>query len=301
MSRSWSLPGIPVCFLLSVLPLLGGGVSQAAAGPSSPTEPRGIRVRVPHRAGTAVRRAVLSVKRRLADRECQRVLSDFSSHALGRPLHDVLDSWGRTPEEHLDTLVFKDGSWKPTCASPETLAFTHVGSDTIYVCASQFNRATERDPTFAEIVLIHELLHTLGLGENPPSSREITAQVTERCGDFGSKAARYARSSRGSARSVPTSLDEATEDDARWVLRVSAVARRRREAPPASFSVPPLGVGTAVGAPAKRAGAVRRADFDHVDASPEERRDREEGQVGLRLGCPGECPWCFPPHRRAVR
>jgi hypothetical protein len=31
-------------------------------------------------------------------------------------------------------------------------------------------------------MVIHEMLHSLGLGENPPSSREITKQVTARCG-----------------------------------------------------------------------------------------------------------------------
>jgi hypothetical protein len=29
--------------------------------------------------------------------------------------------------------------------------------------------------------VVHELLHSLGLGENPPTSREITAQVLKRC------------------------------------------------------------------------------------------------------------------------
>jgi hypothetical protein len=33
----------------------------------------------------------------------------------------------------------------------------------------------------AEAILIHEILHTLGLGENPPSSAEITRQVWRRC------------------------------------------------------------------------------------------------------------------------
>ena len=30
--------------------------------------------------------------------------------------------------------------------------------------------------------MIHELLHSLGLGENPPSSDHITARVRERSG-----------------------------------------------------------------------------------------------------------------------
>jgi hypothetical protein len=34
----------------------------------------------------------------------------------------------------------------------------------------------------AEILLIHELLHALGLGENPPTSARITDAVMHRCG-----------------------------------------------------------------------------------------------------------------------
>jgi hypothetical protein len=39
-----------------------------------------------------------------------------------------------------------------------------------------------RNPVLAESIVIHEMLHTLGLGENPPSSQEITQQVKRRCG-----------------------------------------------------------------------------------------------------------------------
>ena len=34
----------------------------------------------------------------------------------------------------------------------------------------------------ARAVIIHEALHSLGLGENPPSSQAITARVLNRCG-----------------------------------------------------------------------------------------------------------------------
>jgi hypothetical protein len=30
-------------------------------------------------------------------------------------------------------------------------------------------------------VILHEMLHTLGLGEDPPTSQEITAQVVAAC------------------------------------------------------------------------------------------------------------------------
>jgi hypothetical protein len=36
-------------------------------------------------------------------------------------------------------------------------------------------------PSLAEFMVIHEMLHTLGLGENPPSTFEITERVKQRC------------------------------------------------------------------------------------------------------------------------
>ena len=148
---------------------------------AAPAEP--LRVQVPHQAGASVRRALLSARRRLAGESCRRVLSDFDSVLERRSLGAVLESRGGTAEDHLDTLVFKDGSSHPRCARPEILAFTSVGSGTVFVCARSFVRVAQRDPALAEMVLIHEALHTLGLGENPPTSGEITARIEERCGD----------------------------------------------------------------------------------------------------------------------
>lgn len=162
-----------------VLPLLIVTVhlaqSAATAGP--------LRVQVPHQAGSAVQRALLSARSRLAGESCRRVLSDFDSALESGSLRAVLDRRGGTAQGHLDSLVFKDGSGRPRCARPEILAFTSVGSDTVFVCSRAFVRVAQRDPALAEMVLIHEALHTLGLGENPPTSAEITARIEERCGD----------------------------------------------------------------------------------------------------------------------
>jgi hypothetical protein len=46
------------------------------------------------------------------------------------------------------------------------------------VCGPAFR---ELSRVHRENALIHEMLHTLGLGENPPSSPEITKRVNERC------------------------------------------------------------------------------------------------------------------------
>jgi hypothetical protein len=51
----------------------------------------------------------------------------------------------------------------------------------VFVCAQQFVAAARRDPMVADAALIHESLHSLGLGENPPSSSEITSRVISAC------------------------------------------------------------------------------------------------------------------------
>jgi hypothetical protein len=51
----------------------------------------------------------------------------------------------------------------------------------IHVCGSRFLQFSGNTKG-GEIVLIHELLHSLGLGENPPNSSWITTAVLKRCG-----------------------------------------------------------------------------------------------------------------------
>ena len=175
MSHSWRS---------RIVAFVGLGLSLAVAAASAGGDSRvrtPLRVRVPGAAGMGVRRALLAARLRLSSSRCRELLSDFRS--LEPPLTEVLERLGRTPEQHLDTLVFEDGSGHRRCASPAILAFTRPKSGTVYVCVSQFQSAVRSDPAYAEMILIHELLHTLGLGENPPTSLAITARVTERCGD----------------------------------------------------------------------------------------------------------------------
>jgi hypothetical protein len=50
----------------------------------------------------------------------------------------------------------------------------------VYVCP-QFREYQDRRPELAPVLVIHEALHTLGLGENPPTSTEITSRIAARC------------------------------------------------------------------------------------------------------------------------
>jgi hypothetical protein len=119
--------------------------------------------------------------RRLSRPECQQVFEDFSDHA-GRPLAMNLAASGQSPAELLTRLSFVEGNDTILCrADQRVAAFTTRGSRVIHVCGSRFLQFSGNTKG-GEIVLIHELLHSLGLGENPPNSSWITTAVLKRCG-----------------------------------------------------------------------------------------------------------------------
>jgi hypothetical protein len=125
-----------------------------------------------------LRLARQGARERLGHPECQAVLADFRD-VTGRRLDDVLRATGRTAQEQLDFLVFHSGSGSDVCERRVVLAFTRIRSSVVSICPPQF-RALQ--PGQQEAALIHEMLHSLGLGENPPESVAITAQVMKRCG-----------------------------------------------------------------------------------------------------------------------
>jgi hypothetical protein len=108
------------------------------------------------------------------------VLTDFRD-ASARTLRQVLDGSDVSARGYLRWIVFSDGRGLKAC-SRATLAVTEPGSWVVFICPTAFVEAVTGRPEEAEAALIHEMLHTLGLGENPPRSREITARVRARCG-----------------------------------------------------------------------------------------------------------------------
>lgn len=117
-------------------------------------------------------------RERLGRPECQAVLSDFKDGS-GRRLNEVLGTAGRTAQEQLDRLELESGLGRPDCERGPVMAFTRVHSTAVSVCLPRFRTIANVQQ---EAVLIHEMLHSLGLGENPPESVTITAQVMKRCG-----------------------------------------------------------------------------------------------------------------------
>jgi hypothetical protein len=125
--------------------------------------------------------AVRDASSRLSAPACQQIFSDFRD-AAGRTLQENLAALGQTGQSYLDLLLFYDGYGMTRCQDRHTFASTSPGSRVVFICSPQFREKQRRDPGVAGAVILHEALHSLGLGENPPSSKEITAGVLSRCG-----------------------------------------------------------------------------------------------------------------------
>lgn len=116
----------------------------------------------------------------LAESECEEILSDFSDDQ-GRTLRDNLDALSSSIAQYIALLYFRDGSDLTSCAK-DAFAMTSRGSRVVWICGRTLEESYTRSPRHATASMIHEVLHTLGLGENPPTSGEITSHVLRHCG-----------------------------------------------------------------------------------------------------------------------
>jgi hypothetical protein len=124
-------------------------------------------------------RALHGAARKLEQPRCQLLLEEFRDKG-GRTLAENLVMWNRSASDYLRMVPFRDGSPHHPCTSGRSTLFTVVGSFPVFVCPN-FRKEARDNPWAAENWVIHEMLHTLGLGEDPPSSREITQRVNESC------------------------------------------------------------------------------------------------------------------------
>jgi hypothetical protein len=118
-------------------------------------------------------------ERSLQDEQCRLVFSDFRDQE-GRPLTARLDELKVDGPGFLHLVMWAEGDGTVQCGRGY-LAYTAPGSRVVFVCSRQFRKAVFGDRDLAQAILIHEALHSLGLGENPPSSQQITRQVKFRC------------------------------------------------------------------------------------------------------------------------
>jgi hypothetical protein len=152
-------------------------------GDPTPADPSGtqFRVRIQRPVLAAgVRAALEGASRRLEDDACAAIFSEFKD-AGGQPLSARLDSLGQSAHGYLRHVGFYDGQGVSRCLRSRVIAVTAPGSRAVWICP-QFALQQKRDPGLAEVLLLHETLHSLGLREDPPSAAEITSRVVARCG-----------------------------------------------------------------------------------------------------------------------
>jgi hypothetical protein len=128
-----------------------------------------------------LQRAIAGAARRLSRGDCQTIFRDFLDDSR-QPLDARLDALHQSATEHLFALRFVDSRDASPCrADRHIIAFTERGSYVVYICGARFESEFVHDSVTSEVVIIHELLHSLGLGENPPTESEITHQIFARC------------------------------------------------------------------------------------------------------------------------
>lgn len=134
-------------------------------------------------AGFVFRQVVARASRRLLDPTCERIFTDFRD-AAGDSLTAGLVAAGQTPVQFMSQLWWVDASDGDACRDNGNMAaFTTPHGYVVYVCGTRFADMTYwLNGMQGEMIVIHEMLHALGLGENPPTSGQITARVTARCG-----------------------------------------------------------------------------------------------------------------------
>jgi hypothetical protein len=159
---------------------LGLGATASATGPSV------LIGFTRHETRFAMTRLLDGAARRLIDPRCLGILDDFTN-AENVPLRVALEGQGRSAAGAFGALRFVDDLDAATCATGSMLAFTQRGSRVVHVCSRRFVQRFVAEPAYAELIVIHEFLHSLGLGENPPTTDAITARVKARCGGAGSR------------------------------------------------------------------------------------------------------------------
>lgn len=162
------------------------GQEQLTSAKAERTTRRAIMVKLKPLDQGTVRRALDLALAALAVPGCAQVYADFELPNGGTPQGE-LDRMGIGPEEFLETLVFTDGGREPVCRVGRAALAMKPGTRLVFVCP-RFAEFQIGHARMSASIMIHESLHALGLGENPPASSEITARVERRCWKRGRRA-----------------------------------------------------------------------------------------------------------------
>ena len=143
--------------------------------------PAGLTSAPPAALGVVFESALARAAEKLESPSCLLVLDDFRDTS-GRTLAERLSETGLTAPDFLVRLEFRDGRNASVCRRLHVDAVTTVGGSTVWACPGGSLTLGGENLRAGANTLIHEMLHALGLGENPPTSLEITRRIVGRCG-----------------------------------------------------------------------------------------------------------------------
>jgi hypothetical protein len=159
---------------------VGGRSREEFTKPPSTGQNVWARIQIPDRVTAHLTRQALDrAWSLLAKPRCRSLLTEFADREH-RPLSARLAALGVDVQTYLTLVVFIDDARNHKCVAG-VIGFTVPGSRVVRLCGAELQRAWQSDSKHLVGALIHEMLHTLGLGENPPSSNEITRLVLGRC------------------------------------------------------------------------------------------------------------------------
>ena len=182
VGRDSLVAGCVLAIAVLAFPLNTRAGNQEHDKPSTVARGERWRVEVPDPVANRVTRDALDGAWGLfAGARCRSVLTEFADSER-RPLADRLDALGVDVQRYFTLIVFVDGTRNRACVTG-VVAFTTPGSRVVRLCPDELKRTWQQNPTHVVAAFIHEMLHTLGLGENPPSSQEITRRVLGLCHD----------------------------------------------------------------------------------------------------------------------
>jgi hypothetical protein len=138
------------------------------------------RVHVPDPVASRIIRTALSRASTLLGHEaCASIATSFTDQA-GRPLSQRLQELGLGFQKYLTFVLFVDDTRSTRC-STGVIAHAVPGSRVVRVCTEELKRTWQQDPSWTVATIVHEILHTLGLGENPPAPSVITNRILRQC------------------------------------------------------------------------------------------------------------------------
>jgi hypothetical protein len=116
---------------------------------------------------------------RLGTDGCRAILQALPDFT-GRPAARRLEAAERSASSHFARLVFVEAVDGP-CRDGTVAAWTTPGDPRVRVCPRTFAAVAAQDRGQAAAILIHEALHTLGVGEDA-AKEPLTRYVRRRCG-----------------------------------------------------------------------------------------------------------------------